>query len=342
MRGLAASLAVLAALAGCARAELHTYRQVVMGTEAAVTIDADDEAAAIDAARIAFARMEAVERSLSDWRPSSDARRVEVRPGERVASSPWLVEALERGRVAFDATGGAFDPTVGPATRLWRTAKAEGRVPDAAETAAAAARIGFTRVSWDRAAGWVSVAPGVQLDFGGLGKGLAAEAAVAAMGEAGHDRTLVAIAGDVRAGSPPRGRDGWRVAIDDPPGGDRPTVTLRDASISTSGDASQAIEADGIRVSHLVDPRTGRGSSRRIAVTVIGPDGAIVDALGTGLALLGPDDGLAALERSGLASLGYSARFVTPEGVRSSPNFPRADARAAATAAASDSGRRAR
>jgi thiamine biosynthesis lipoprotein len=338
----AALLAILVGLAGCATANLRTYRQVVMGTEATVTIDADDETAAIDAARIAFARLEAVEQALSDWRPSSDARRVEARPGERVAASPWLVEALERSRVAFKATGGAFDPTVGPATRLWREAKAEGRVPDAAETVAAAARVGFARVSWDRAAGWVSVEPGVQLDFGGLGKGLAAEAAVAAMGEAGVPRTLVAIAGDIRTGLPPRGRDGWRVAIDDPPGGDRPTVTLRDASISTSGDASQAIESDGIRVSHLVDPRTGQGSARRIAVTVIGPDGAIVDALGTGLALLGPDDGLAALERSGLASLGYSARFVTPEGVTSSPNFPPADARAAATAAASDSGRRAR
>lgn len=324
MRGLAGTLAALALLGGCARAELRTYRQLVMGTEAAVTIDADDEAAAKDAARIAFARMEEVEQALSDWRPSSDARRVEARPGERVAASPWLVEALERSRVAFEATGGAFDPTVGPATRLWRAARAESRVPGAAEASAAARRIGFAKVAWNRVEGWVSVEPGVQLDFGGLGKGLAAEAAVAAMREAGHGRTLAAIAGDVRAGSPPRGRDGWRVAIDDPPGGDRPTVSLRAASISTSGDASQAIEAGGIRASHLVDPRTGEGSSRRIAVTVIGPDGAIVDALGTGLALLGPVEGLAALERSGLSDRGYSVRFVTSEGVTASRGFPAA------------------
>ena len=83
----AALLAILVGLAGCATANLHTYRQVVMGTEAAVTIDADDETTAKDAARIAFARLEAVEQALSDWRPSSDARR-EAASRSRTGTTP--------------------------------------------------------------------------------------------------------------------------------------------------------------------------------------------------------------------------------------------------------------
>jgi len=329
VRGVAL-LAVTLALAACAApppaASLRSYRRMAMGTVATVTVDLHDAAAADAAARLAFARINEIEDALSDWRPASETRRIETRPGERIATGPWIPLALDRSAEVRDGTDGAFDPTVGPATRLWREARARGEAPDPHAVAAVADRIGLERVAWSRPDAWVRIEPGTQFDFGGIGKGLAAEAAVGALREAGVPRALVAIAGDIAAGEAPRGRDAWRVAIDDPPGGERPTIPLRNASVSTSGDAEQAIELGEIRLAHVVDPRPGprrgEGFTRRVAVTVVGPDGAIVDALGTALALLGPTDGARILETGGWTARGYSARFVVPEGVSQTPGFP--------------------
>ena len=108
-----------------------------------------------------------------------------------------------------------------------------------------------------------------------------------ARGRAVSRRVLVAIAGDIAAGEPPPGRSGWAVDIEGPDG-TRERIDLARASVSTSGDREQFLERDGVRYSHLLDPRTGIGSTTHRQATVIGPDGAIVDALSSALSIADP------------------------------------------------------
>jgi len=164
---------------------------------------------------------------------------------------------------------------------------------------------------------------------GGIGKGIASSAALAAARRAGCDRTLVAVSGDVAAGAPPRGRDGWQVAIESGLGSLEPCVVwLRESALSTSGDAEQVLVHGGQRHSHIVDPRTGRAVNHSIAPTVWSTDPAVADAAATSLSVLGVREMDALCERIRASGVQVEMRVAyreTPDGpvlVRATRGFP--------------------
>jgi thiamine biosynthesis lipoprotein len=157
----------------------------------------------------------------------------------------------------------------------------------------------------------------MRLDFGGIVKGYAADEARAVLSARGINRALVALAGDISAGEPPPGQPGWKIGIQGIGSGDSPGdefIRLRNMAVSTAGDTYQFVEIDGKRYSHLVDPKTGLGITRRISVTVIAPRGITSDGLDSTAAILGPEKGLKLLE----ATPGVSGRIVelTPSGLK--------------------------
>lgn len=288
MRG-AAVVAALATAVGCASEPVHRYRAIVMGTEATVSV-AGEEALARDAARAAFARMHEIEAVLSDYRSDSEAMRLARVAGEPQAASEDLLRVLEVAEEVHRLSEGAFDVTLGPLTALWRESRRSGVAPSAEAIEDARRRSGAQHLDLDREAGTIAFAvEGMRLDFGGIGKGYAAQEALRTLAALGAERAMVAIAGDIALGAPPRGRAGWRIAID-APDGERETLELRDRCISTSGDGEQWVEVDGVRRSHVLDPRTGLGATTRTQVTVIGDDGAFTDALASAASILHPDD----------------------------------------------------
>ncbi len=102
----------------------------------------------------------------------------------------------------------------------------------------------------------------MRLDFGAIGKGYAADAALAALADLGIRRALVAASGDLAIGDPPPGRRGWTVGIDGPgesTDGFTRRLELCNAAVSTSGAREQNLEAGGVKYSHIVDPATGTG-----------------------------------------------------------------------------------
>jgi thiamine biosynthesis lipoprotein len=66
------------------------------------------------------------------------------------------------------------------------------------------------------------------------------------------------------------------------------TRALENTVVATSGDTEQHVVIDGVRYSHVVEPASGRATSRGTGATVIGPDGARADALATAATLLDP------------------------------------------------------
>lgn len=95
------------------------------------------------------------------------------------------------------------------------------------------------------------------------------------------------------------GRDGWTIGIaplEAPRAPPQRFLALRNAAVSTSGDAERFVEIDGRRYAHIVDPRTGLGVVDRSSVTVVARDGATADGLATAVFVLGPDRGLALVE----------------------------------------------
>lgn len=299
------------------RAPVRTSgRRRAMGVEWVVTVYAETAgagSAAVEAALDEAVRLDAI---LSDYSAESELSRLSAAAptADPVAVGADLWEVLERAVAIRDASAGAFDPTVGPLTALWRQSRKSGTLPSQRRLEAARAAVGpdTLRLLPDERA-VLLLRPGMRLDLGGIGMGFAIDRMLRLLGGRGIASALVDASGDVGASAPPPGADGWRIAVDPIPG--RPAavqghVALAHAAITTSGDARQAVTIGGRRYSHIVDPRTGLGIAGPAAVTVIAPDATAADALATAANVLGPVRGRTLLENQA----GCAGRFVAVDG----------------------------
>lgn len=292
-------LVLLALLSACTTSpspERFEFTRICMGVATRIVTYAPDRESATAAAADAFHAINLLDASFSDYRPDSELMQLCQRAGQPasppVPVSADLLNILLASRRISDCTDGAFDITVGPCVKLWRQARHARALPEPGALSQARTLIDWRAVRIDAGDATVRFArPGIQLDFGGIAKGYAAQRGRDVLAERGLRSSLVALAGDIAVGSPPPGEAGWRIAIvgeQGTPTGSQPVV-LADTCISTSGDTAQFIEIDGRRYSHIIDPRTGLGTPGGISATVIHPDGATADALPTALCILGPD-----------------------------------------------------
>jgi len=136
---------------------------------------------------------------------------------------------------------------------------------------------------------------GMKLDLGGIAKGYAADAALAVLREQGLPRALVDAGGDVTVGDPPPDAEGWLVGLASLDGTAADEgIVVANCSVATSGASFQHVDIGGTRYAHVVDPRTGLGSTSRSVATVVADDGAVADAWASVAFLCG--DELATLE----------------------------------------------
>lgn len=322
-----AGVAVLAAPAADPELKRFAFEQPHMGTRFGLIVHAADRATAERAAQAAFARVDTFNTILSDYQSTSELMRLCAKAGgEPVPVSAELFTVLQRAREVSEQSDGAFDVTVGPVVRLWRLARRTRRLPDPDRLRAARALVGWKQMELDAKARTVRLRlPGMQLDLGGIGKGYTADEVLKVLRGHGITRALVAAGGDITVGDPPPGKDGWTVQIEavDAAKEGRRALLLARAAVSTSGDANQYADIDGVQYSHIVDPRTGIGLVGRMSATVIARDGITADSLTKVVAVLGPEKGSKVLERY----RDVSARFVlkTNDQTRivTTANFPR-------------------
>jgi len=248
-----------------------------------------DQAAKI-AATAAFARVAVLDQMMSDYRPDSELRRLGTVGGTWLVVSPELFAVLARASEIARATGGAFDPTVGPLVALWRDARQSRRMPDASALNAAKSLVGWRHIHLDPSRQAIRLArPGMRLDLGGIAKGYIIQQALRTMASLGVTRALVEAGGDIVVGDAPPGRDGWRIDVE---GTDAAfsarAARLTNAALATSGPTAQFVEIGGVQYSHVVDPRTGLGLTNHVTARVIAADAATADALATALTVVAP------------------------------------------------------
>jgi thiamine biosynthesis lipoprotein len=306
--------APLALLAGCTDEPVPDTELVradqtlpVMGTVLHLSAWADSEdagRAANEAGRAAVLRVDSL---MSHYRPESEISRMGAAAGTRrwTRLSPETFEVVAAALDWAERSGGAFDPTVGPLMRAWGFFDHEPGRPPPDEARAAAALVDYRRVRLDSTGTRAQLEhTGMLLDLGALAKGYALDQALRAMTGGGARAAMVDLGGNVAVAGR-RGvdeRERWTMGIRHPrhPDSLMGTLGLASGSVATSGDYEQMFEEDGVRYSHLMDPRTGTPARGVVAVTVAAADGMAADALSTLLFVLGPDAGQAFLRREGL------------------------------------------
>lgn len=290
---LASPFAMAEAVEGLKRFE---FNETHMGSSFKVVLYSTDESTASRASQAAYNRIAELDSILSDYQPESELSRLSLKGGgPPVTVSKDLFDILERAKRIHQLTDGVFDVTIAPVGRLWRRARREHKLPDPQRIAEARAFVGSDKLILDPKRRTVQLLKhGMKLDVGGIAKGYASQAALDVLRSRGITRALVGGAGDIVVGDPPPNTSGWTVGIAplNPEEEPQTYLLLKNAAISTSGDAERYVVIDGRRYSHIIDPQTGVGVTNRASVTLVAPDGATADSVATSVYMLGPEKGL--------------------------------------------------
>lgn len=291
-------VAILACLGASGQELQQTFRHEAMGTAFEFTLYAREGDTSTDeilrVAEEAFGAVDDLERRISNWIPDSQISYVNNHAHEGpVAVAPDVLELIQFSRKMFDASGGAFDPTVGPLVALWGFYKGKGHLPDETELREALSKVGMDKVRIDPLARTVAYdKEGMRIDFGGIGKGLALDVAARVLRDNGVTAALLhgGTSSVYALGAPP-GQPGWTVRIRDPYNGGEwvEEVILRDESLSTSGSYEKFFELDGKKYCHIFDPRTGKPVEGMLSATAIASSGMESDALSTAFFVMGQE-----------------------------------------------------
>jgi thiamine biosynthesis lipoprotein len=282
----------ISCLAVVGAAEKFSFERPLMGTKFGLVCYAESRVVAEKAAEKAFSKAEEINAVASDYLPESELSLLSTKSiGVPVPLSPLLFDLLDHSRRIAEATGGAFDPTLGPMTKLWRKTKTSGRLPDPENLAAARYACGWRHFTLDPEARTITLLrENMAFDLGGIAKGYSADLMLDSLAAAGIRQALVTAGGDIRLGDAPPGREGWKVAVKTfDVGKNEEILTLSNAAVSTSGDLHQSVVIDGVSYSHILDPATGLGLTRRVAASVIADNAKISDALATAACVMGSD-----------------------------------------------------
>ena len=291
MRALLPAVLLLAACASTpARTATVERRVMSMGTSLDLAVEAADRGAALAASEKAVEALERAEARLSTWREDTELARLNRAPaGEPQRLSPALARDLAAAKRCWEETAGAFDPGVGALVRAWGL-RTGGRRPDEAERRAAMAAGDFSSLRLEDGGIAVRGRGDLVLEEGGWGKGAGLGDALATLREAGVSRASLDFGGQVAVLGA-----GWRIPVADPRRRERQVAVLSidGGSVSTSGNSERGIVVDGVRLGHILDPRTGEPAPDFGSLTVWTDDPLRADCLSTGLYVLGPEWALA-------------------------------------------------
>jgi FAD:protein FMN transferase len=268
-------------------------------------------AGAEEAAEAAEATLRDLDRRLSRFRPDSDLCRLNADPRRAVPASAALRDAVRAGRWAAERTGGLVDPTLTGA--LEAAGYAASRSGVAPASLADALRVApprrparphpaatWQRVEVDDDEAVIIRPPGVRLDTGGVGKGLAADLVAGQL--RGLERCAVDCGGDVRVSGTDAPRRPFAVDVLHPLTHEVVhTTTLGTGGIATSGLDVRLWRRDGGDYAHhLLDPATGRPAwTGLIGATAIGATALEAETLAKAALLSGPAGARRVLARTG-------------------------------------------
>lgn len=283
----------------------YEFAEPHMGTAFKIILYASDPVLAETAADTAFSRIHEIDQSMSNYREDSEINRLfspDRSYPDTVEISTDLWNVLQYGQSVSRITRGAFDMTAGQLTKLWRRAFRQKERPGDQEISNALQSAGFERFFLLGNNRIVLNHPGFRFDLGGIAKGYAVDKAFEALEKHGITIALIDGGGDLRAGDPPPGEEGWKIELQksDPSDSTALIKQVANIAIASSGDTYQFLEMDGKRLSHIIDPRTGQPIESSTVVTVTAPTCMQADVWATALSVERDDNILEMLKEQGL------------------------------------------
>ena len=282
-----------------------------MGTYYRVSMVGLDKSREADLRAQIEAQLKEDDHQLSTYKEDSVLSRFNQYNGNQPQPiSAGMADAIITSLRIGQKTGGAMDITVGPLVNLWGFGpqKEPVKMPTQQQIDAAKAEIGLQHLQVTQQMNGAYLQkdlPGMYVDLSTVGEGYATDHLARLVEGNGISNYLVSVGGAVVSrGKNPQGTT-WQVAIQKPTDKEdavQAIVDLQGMGISTSGSYRNYYELDGQRLSHIIDPATGRPITHKlVSATVIAPTALEADGWDTGLMVLGTKKALALAEKEHLA-----------------------------------------
>lgn len=240
-----------------------------MASPCEILLESADPGEAARLTRIAAGEAWRIEDKFSRYLPGNIVSRINASGGDAVEVDEETASLLDFAATLYVLSGGRFDITSGVLREAW-TFDGSDRIPGAEAVTEVLQRVGWDKVTWQRP--FLTMEPGMQIDLGGIGKEYAVDRVAGKLAEAAGCSAVVNFGGDLAVTREPQERKAWRVGIEPVSAGERRAGTvleIRTGALATSGDSRRFLLKDGVRYSHILDPRNGwpvEGAPRSVTV----------------------------------------------------------------------------
>jgi thiamine biosynthesis lipoprotein len=252
-------------------------------------------------------RLEDINRSMSTYRKDSEISRFNAweLAGQKIIISDDFWQVMIIAQKIYELTDGAWDGTVKPLLSLWGfdSTKNKNSIPEKAEIQGQLANIGFNQIEISSDRFLIKHKASISLDLASIAKGYGVDQVTTLIKKMGIENFLVEIGGEVFASGHRKDGKPWRVGINRPQKAapyDQiyKVINLHNKAFATSGDYRNYFEVDGKRYSHILDPRSGYPISNGVvSVSIVADDCTFADGLSTAVMVLGPQKGLALINK---------------------------------------------
>ncbi len=226
-----------------------------MASPCEVLVDGADERELAKLTGLVAAEVWRIERHWSRYLKGNIVDRINTAQGKAVKVDDETARFLKYAEHLYQLSDGLFDVTSGVLRRVW-TFDGSDRVPEQEAIEAVLPLVGWDKLSWQ--VPLLQMKPGMQIDFGGIGKEYAVDRACALVSQETEHSMLVNCGGDLAASAPRRDGQPWLVGIDaNIPGTATPVIRLQRGGVATSGDVHRFVLKDGVRYPHILNPKTG-------------------------------------------------------------------------------------
>jgi len=261
------------------------------------TADADE---ARQLSELAAAEAWRIEDKFSRYANDNVVARINSAAGEAIDVDSETGSLLDFGNTLYEVSDGRFDITSGVLRGVW-TFDGSDKLPAREAVERVLRRVGWHRVEWQSPTLWME--SGMEIDFGGIGKEYAVDRVAQELRDASTSSTLINFGGDLAVTRPPIERQGWQVGIESVaargPAAEK-VIELRSGALATSGDARRFLLRDGIRYSHILDPRSGWPVENAPRSVTVAADTCTQAGMLSTLAMLEGDDAEAFLRAEGV------------------------------------------
>lgn len=232
-------------------------RFTALGCPCEILFDSDDKDLTRLLGQTLYDEVMRIECKYSRYRPDSTLSSINDSAGKTLSVDAETAQLLDYAEQCWHLSDRRFDITSGLLRQAWRFDGSD-RLPTAAQVNGLLTKIGWQRLVWRRPE--LTLLPGMELDFGGIGKEYAVDRCARLTIANGQMHALINFGGDIYITGPRRDGQPWNVAIEQlriDPGAETTVVQLQRGAVATSGDAHRFLLKDGVRYSHILDPRTG-------------------------------------------------------------------------------------